>query len=580
LLSLHKQQADLLTLRVLTPVLFFLPSVHDCVLFITIIFIIIIIIIMAGSRKVIPIPSFSTTSCDDEDMPPQQQQETKPAPKSPAAAAAVSVEKQWVLQLESALQFYFSQKKIQRISYKDFCTLVPKLALGPSVGNAAAASASSTNDTSQTLSKEERLWHDFYCVSVPTLYNVVRQDASVFLEALPLTGNRWKLLRSELQQVQQDGVSPDKSAKALELLACCVELPTPLSESTITPPPPQVKPDEILAHPTAANQIQPGMTLEERVRTRAKKRQETLQQIDDAKKDPHEDCLYVADALFTHARHILRRRSKSLQTKTQSQSQSQSQSQQATKCVLTFHDVVQTIPNFNRHQVTETLQEIRKRTPHWISWIDPQHGINGTPITKSATVSIPTANYKQIRAILSGQPIPVTTEPALPTPTPIPVTTEPTLQTPPPPLAPIINEASTTTTTARPVTVSGSKRTLSALTAAAARTAEIVSSNKKPRVPAAAAPTTQADASTRTKAKASSTKPSSNGNGNVKKRPLQDDDDSEDDPVLKKRRGLRINHNLILCDDDYDGGRIVQPSLELPRGLRRLFLRMNAGERI
>jgi hypothetical protein len=368
-----------------------------------------------------------------------------------------------------------------------------------------------------------------------------------------------KLLRSELQQVQQHGVSPDKSAKALELLAFCVKVPPPLpEESTITPPPPQVKPDEILARP-AANQIQPGMTIEERVRTRANKRQETLQQIDDAKKDPHQDCLYVADALFTHARHILRRRSNSLQIN------SQSQSKQVTKCVLTFQDVVQTIPNFNRHQVTQTLQEIRKRAPNWITWMDPQHGTNGTPISKSATVFIPTANYKEIRAILSGQqPIPVTTQPPA------------LLQTPSPP-APL-NSGSTATATARPVTVSGSKRTLSALTAAAARTADIVSFDKKPRV-VVATPTIQA-ASTRIKE--SSTKPSSS-NGNVKKRQLQDDDDddnSEDDLVLKKRRGLRINRNLILCDDDYDGGRIIHPSLELPRGLRRLFLRMNAGERI
>jgi hypothetical protein len=508
---------------------------------------------MGRSLKAIPIPSFSTF-CDDEDtQQQQQQQEIKPVPKSPSAAV-VSVEKRWILQLEGALQSYFSQKKTQRISYKDFCTLVPKLVLDSPVGKA----ASSTSSTSLNLSKEERLWHDLYCVSVPTLYNVVRQDAGVILEALPFTSNRWKLLRSGIQQVQQDGVSPDKSAKALELLACCVKAPpSSPGESTITQRPPQVKPDEILAQPIA-NQIQPGMTLEERVRTRAQKRQETHQQIDDAKKDPHEDCLYVADALFTHARHILRRRSNSLQTN------SQSQSQQATKCVLTFHDVVSSIPNFNRHQVTETLQEIRKRTPNWISWMDPQHGTNGSPISKSATMYIPTANYKEIRAILSGQPIPVTTQPSA-------------LQTPPPP-APVNGGSTTTITTARPVTVSGSKRTLSALTAAASRTAEIVSSVKKPRGVPVATPATQA-ASSRTKEY--STK-NSNGNGNVKKRPLLDDEegDSEDEVVIKKRRGLRINHNLILCDDDYDGGRIIHPSLELPRGLRRLFLRMNAGERI
>jgi hypothetical protein len=51
-------------------------------------------------------------------------------------------------------------------------------------------------------------------------------------------------------------------------------------------------------------------------------------------------------------------------------------------------------------------------------------------------------------------------------------------------------------------------------------------------------------------------------------------------PKQHNKQHLRINPNLILCDADHDGGTIIQPSLELPRGLRRLFLALNAGERI
>jgi hypothetical protein len=49
----------------------------------------------------------------------------------------------------------------------------------------------------------------------------------------------------------------------------------------------------------------------------------------------------------------------------------------------------------------------------------------------------------------------------------------------------------------------------------------------------------------------------------------------------KKRKILRINPNLIFTDADYDGGDVIDTSsFESPRGLKYLFLRMNAGERI
>mmetsp|Transcript_13088 Transcript_13088/g.23494 ORF Transcript_13088/g.23494 Transcript_13088/m.23494 type:complete len:195 (-) Transcript_13088:158-742(-) len=123
-------------------------------------------------------------------------------------------------------------------------------------------------------------------------------------------------------------------------------------------------------------------------------------------------------------------------------------------------------------------------------------------------------------------------------------------------------------------------KSLKSLSAAAARTSSIVqgsrasvvlnspvveSSNKKR--PAVDLPPGE------------SRKKSSIGNPN-----LFDSDDSaaeeEDKQVVHKARRLRINPNLVLCDADYEGGTIIQPSLELPRGLRRLFLALNAGERI
>jgi hypothetical protein len=52
-------------------------------------------------------------------------------------------------------------------------------------------------------------------------------------------------------------------------------------------------------------------------------------------------------------------------------------------------------------------------------------------------------------------------------------------------------------------------------------------------------------------------------------------------PKTKRKRGLRINKHLILTEADYDGGMILEPSLdESPRGLKRLFSQMNSGQRI
>jgi hypothetical protein len=43
---------------------------------------------------------------------------------------------------------------------------------------------------------------------------------------------------------------------------------------------------------------------------------------------------------------------------------------------------------------------------------------------------------------------------------------------------------------------------------------------------------------------------------------------------------LRINPHQILCDADYQGGIVLQPSVNFPRGLRRLFQALNKGNRI
>jgi hypothetical protein len=65
--------------------------------------------------------------------------------------------------------------------------------------------------------------------------------------------------------------------------------------------------------------------------------------------------------------------------------------------------------------------------------------------------------------------------------------------------------------------------------------------------------------------------------------PSPNDDRKCEIPARKKVKGdnsLRINHNLILTDADYDGGEVIAPSYTSPRGLKGLFTQLNAGQRI
>ena len=43
---------------------------------------------------------------------------------------------------------------------------------------------------------------------------------------------------------------------------------------------------------------------------------------------------------------------------------------------------------------------------------------------------------------------------------------------------------------------------------------------------------------------------------------------------------LRVNYNQHMTDADYDGGLVLQSNSTNPRGLKRMFSQLNAGERI
>lgn len=171
--------------------------------------------------------------------------------------------------------------------------------------------------------------------------------------------------------------------------------------------------------------LKPEMTLEERVRARAERREKQLQKVEEARRDPKDDWLAVADVLFSHACHLLRKQQR-LETaallKKQPPNMPLNQSKEGVtkkKCVLTFPDVVRVLPDRSRQEITAILQGIAQTCPGWMGWIDPKTNTstststttskgektNDVPIlSKRATVWIETSDYKKVRAqLLKGE---------------------------------------------------------------------------------------------------------------------------------------------------------------------------------
>jgi hypothetical protein len=446
--------------------------------------------------KAIPIPSFSTTCIVDNSDDGENQKTTVSSKEAlPGVYTYIPLlNKKWIMQLEGALQLHLSQTKKKSLSFSEFCTLVPKLVLvseqkaAPPVENTTVPSSSPEKDDNESslptvvffksLSREERLWHDLVCVAVPLLYKVVRSTTMVHLESVqpPISGtgtgtSRMQEFRRLFEQAQTAGVLVARTTQAVELLQFLRSLeeakknlpPTTVSEQQ------QSIDSKSLPSDAAAlmlTLLKPESTLEERVRARAQQREKHLQQAEQARKDPKEDRVAVADALFSHARQILRQRRRT-NKKTSTNTNSHSTT---SKCVLTFLDVVKALPDYSRREVMAILQEIQQIAPGCVGWREEdsktnkkKKGANTTTTTtnngvipilsKHATVWIETSNYKTVRALLSGKPAPLS--PVVPSPIMEQQQEHPSETTP------------TNTTNKNPlllpaVTVSGNKRGLTA----------------------------------------------------------------------------------------------------------------------
>jgi hypothetical protein len=95
------------------------------------------------------------------------------------------INEQTLIQVESALQLHLhhhqQQQNGDRISFTDFFKIASKIDINFTIPSTkdnkvdddrTNSNVGSDSDSLWKLSKEERLWHDIYCVAVPALYRL------------------------------------------------------------------------------------------------------------------------------------------------------------------------------------------------------------------------------------------------------------------------------------------------------------------------------------------------------------------------------------------------------------------------
>jgi hypothetical protein len=578
--------------------------------------------------------SAATTSSDDGTRHSQQ-----------PPMISLPMTEQGMRKLESALQLYLkgggggSSSGKRRLSYHEFCRCVSKmagssaLAVGLGSGSSGrrrwSSSSSSLPDDSAILrlSREERFWHDLYCVAVPVLYDVNGMGDLVTVE-LPPGQNRFQEMCRLTTMATEQGVPETKSKFAVDLLMSLRKPATKPNKTVAMDAKPKptnhdvaesllVASEPVSVSTTTASSSTAAtkpLTIEERIRARAMERERDMQQADAARKDPREDWVAVADLLYTHANQVLRRFHKGSRFQTK---QAAGSGPISTKCATTFADIVKNvIPDRPRKEIASLFEGIIFSCPGstFLKWQDPKSGRNGNPISKEATVWIDIADYKRVRAVLNGEepPAPASLKQAPSTSEITPVSSPAMTKGGKPSVVTISSKKyaaipsveNDTLSKKRPLPLQDSPRaskTLKSLTAAAVRTSNIASeSNISAGRQVVGLKRTGEDLEPEQSHRKRSHMPScmeesdSDGSSLPKmsgihnRRRLGDDSDSDNDKDRMHREarkscqnnGLRINPGHILWDADHNGGIVIQPSLELPRGLRRLFLALNNDERI
>lgn len=331
---------------------------------------------MSARRKAIPIPSFDAAG---------------PA-KEKIEYLKLPIHSQNLLQVECALQLFLNQRKTNSISYSDFCgTLGPKLVLEGSI----SAGSIEVPSAIQELSREDRLWHDLNCAFVPQLYQL--DDSKTILERCQTKENRMAVTKQLLELAVKEGIDKKRSDEVLAMLKVEQKRLTNESNNKTKAEKENVKTDNEKSSSKVV--IEPGMTLEERVRARAAQRGQALEVAHQNKdKDNAVDLVKITDALFSHARLVLRRTSRK-----HLQRRSSSKEEKSSTCSFIFQDLLSSMPNTNRKELSASLKSIAQECPGWVRWKNPSNYSKTDIISKKATVWLETGDYKRVRAKLNGE---------------------------------------------------------------------------------------------------------------------------------------------------------------------------------
>ena len=460
-------------------------------------------------RTKVPIPSFKPPSIDDatQDAAPDHKLETK--------SIRLSIDSQWIIHLDNALRLHCYQEEqkgrpnSEWISFAEFSKVSSKIEYGSSVIAATTTTQrdSHVEDLPQVrgLSKAERFWHDMYCVAVPSLYRVNkssarrdgekietngtssrakkrRRQAVVAVELMLVTGeestNRLKELRRLIREAKTSGIPKAKSDSALRLLLALQRERTnqlnPVEETkksrnnnsdnqtngltTIDCLLRDIGSMRAMKNDAGVDGVDTknigsnAATIDDRVRARAKEREQDLEQAKASRLDPREERVAIADALYSYACQVLRRKrslsrsnragggtqilaanntgrikarkglSLSPRFSVRTDVEKNSTSNSLSKCIVTFKEVVQNgIPNRSRNETARVMVDIihtlssssnsrgdsistTSDAPRFLKWKDLKTGkTNGVPIPKSAMVTIDTHGFKMVREILTRE---------------------------------------------------------------------------------------------------------------------------------------------------------------------------------
>jgi hypothetical protein len=361
---------------------------------------------------------------------------------------------------------------------------------------------------------------DLVSAASPSLYDLVQKDGGWCLQTVDFQGNRMEelrrlLSRTDMQVAKRDAILD----KILEHRSSLMNVAPQVTVNAPKVVDAQIK---VIVEPY----IRSDMTLEDRVRARAEAKQQRNTSTEGTTPD-HSSLLRLADAMWSHSRHILR-------------TQAQVSRTTAKRICMTVQDVVHLfagsllVPGTqqahrekaSRAELLQALRDLAVLVPEWISLSSPD-------LSNHMTVwLVPTVDCASIRIKLGAPSSSSTKQPIE-----------------------ISNNAK------RPIESSNNaKRPMEATVATTQEPARMVS--ESPSKSTVESPTKKQ----RTETAA------------FRKRPPSD---ALVSPKTKRKRGLRINKHLILTDADYDGGTILEPSIdESPRGLKRLFSQMNSGQRI